>query len=468
MDSTLVSNLRSAVNNDSPNYDEVMDYYYDKMNPGSTRYEEGDEDDWRDNRASYEPINKAYGYANNAFLGVIDEDLEYVGQDTTYLNYAKRFLLDPDFPTLVPGEYYLHPDSLWYYVSQNDINGSTMGSLLFNTAFNVDMLWYYVDDDSTRVKLYNKLDNIAYAVYNFLHDPLTDNLTALWNVPDSLQVTYGGQTQLHLLVYMHNIRIFLTSALGYAGCVLQNADYVQFAEDDLFDAQHIPNFPVNGGFFNLMLSESGIYNEGMDYTNFTLGYLADFFTARKRVNIPGLAYKDWFENSTVKELYRKSLYLHAPDFSYLPVDDAYIKYVCSNGVLTQPYAFQEMLGYCYQGSDEDIKNYMKWLIKGYTEKYGNILPPDKGARKEKLYYFNSDSSPMGDPAATPLSLQTAQCNEEDSEFTIFRKKLNSGDITTDLETYLNSPTLFVNHEHSGGWGFHEDSDQSGFQLYYKG
>jgi curli biogenesis system outer membrane secretion channel CsgG len=58
MDSTLVSSLRSAVTNGSPNYDEVMDFYYDKMNPGSTRYEEGEGDDWQENRASYEHINK--------------------------------------------------------------------------------------------------------------------------------------------------------------------------------------------------------------------------------------------------------------------------------------------------------------------------------------------------------------------------------------------------------------------------
>lgn len=58
MDSTLVSNLRSAVTNGSPNYDEVMDFYYDKINPGSSDYGEGDGDDWRENRADYEPINK--------------------------------------------------------------------------------------------------------------------------------------------------------------------------------------------------------------------------------------------------------------------------------------------------------------------------------------------------------------------------------------------------------------------------
>ena len=58
MASTLVSSLRSAVTNGDPNYDEVMDFYYDKINPGSSDYEEGDGDDWREDRASYEPINK--------------------------------------------------------------------------------------------------------------------------------------------------------------------------------------------------------------------------------------------------------------------------------------------------------------------------------------------------------------------------------------------------------------------------
>jgi hypothetical protein len=57
MDSLLLENLREAVDSDGINDDEVMDYYYDKINPYSTRYEEGD-DEWRENRASYEPINK--------------------------------------------------------------------------------------------------------------------------------------------------------------------------------------------------------------------------------------------------------------------------------------------------------------------------------------------------------------------------------------------------------------------------
>jgi len=62
MDSTLVSNLRSAVTNGSPNYDEVMDFYYDKINPGSSDYEEGEGDDWRENRADYEPIKWTNNY----------------------------------------------------------------------------------------------------------------------------------------------------------------------------------------------------------------------------------------------------------------------------------------------------------------------------------------------------------------------------------------------------------------------
>ena len=57
MDSVLVENLREAVDSDGINDDEIMDFYYEKMNPGSTRYD-GKGNDWREERASYEPINK--------------------------------------------------------------------------------------------------------------------------------------------------------------------------------------------------------------------------------------------------------------------------------------------------------------------------------------------------------------------------------------------------------------------------
>lgn len=101
MDSLLISNLRSAVTNGSANYDEVMDFYYDEINPGSSDFG-GDEDEILESRADYEPINKASIYATQSLLGVIDEELEYTGQDTIYLNYAKRYLLDSNFPILVP------------------------------------------------------------------------------------------------------------------------------------------------------------------------------------------------------------------------------------------------------------------------------------------------------------------------------------------------------------------------------
>ena len=57
MDSVLVENLREAVDSDGINDDEVMDFYYEKINPYDG-WDDGNEDDWRENRAFYEPINK--------------------------------------------------------------------------------------------------------------------------------------------------------------------------------------------------------------------------------------------------------------------------------------------------------------------------------------------------------------------------------------------------------------------------
>jgi len=58
MDSVLVENLREAVDSDGINDDEVMDFYYEKINPYDGRDDGEDEEDWRENRADYETINK--------------------------------------------------------------------------------------------------------------------------------------------------------------------------------------------------------------------------------------------------------------------------------------------------------------------------------------------------------------------------------------------------------------------------
>lgn len=87
MDSVLVENLREAVDSDGINDDEVMDFYYDKINPYSARYED-DGDEWREERASYKPIEGASYFAQRSLLGVIDVELPDTTFSPTFLNWG--------------------------------------------------------------------------------------------------------------------------------------------------------------------------------------------------------------------------------------------------------------------------------------------------------------------------------------------------------------------------------------------
>ncbi len=216
MDSTLVTNLRSAVTNGDPNYDEVMDFYYDMMNPGSTRYGEGDGDGWRENRAEYEPINKVSGYATKTFLGVID--VELAEEDTTYLNYAKRYLLDPDFPNTNPGEHYLDLNLVWNEFTSGWQNNHDflLADLLSHCAFILDMLWYYLDD-TERNDMVDIVDNMANFVNIVIEQP---NITGRFYDLDELNdPDWDTRYPSSFSTDTNNHRIYFTAALGYAGCV---------------------------------------------------------------------------------------------------------------------------------------------------------------------------------------------------------------------------------------------------------
>jgi hypothetical protein len=167
MDSVLVENLREAVDSDGINDDEVMDFYYEKINPYDGIDEGDDYDDFRESRANYKPIDGASYFATRAFIGMLDVEIDTtIVTDTLLLNWGKGYLLDSLF-TLEPWNpntklRYLDLDSLWVEID-NNLNPLTIGDVLFGVAFIVDNLWYYVDD-STRVELYNKLDNIAWGI----------------------------------------------------------------------------------------------------------------------------------------------------------------------------------------------------------------------------------------------------------------------------------------------------------------
>ncbi|MDP8201572.1 MAG: heparinase II/III family protein [Candidatus Tenebribacter burtonii] len=442
MDSTLVSNLRSAVTNGSPNYDEVIDFYYDITNPGSTRYEEGDGDDWSENRASYEPINKADDYAREAFLGVIDIDLEE--PDTTYLNYSKRFLLDPEFPILVPGEYYLDLDEMWLSVQDGNWPVFDVARILLYGGMIVDFLWEYVTP-TEQDSLHAILNDIAYFAYLVINEhseygmvDIDDNApNGLGYYPDSINVC------------TNNIRIDIASALGYAACVLGNAEYISAVEEELF----AHDYYGHNGILGLNMSNGGIYSEGLNYAEHIANYLSPFLTARKRVLINGQT-KNWYNDSEdVKNLYEKSLELISPEFGRIPFEDTKLRGMDNDGGLWRPAQNSTaMINYYYQTSDQNSKSYIKWFQKGWSNSDYYA-----GANLQKLYSY--ENIPYVTESIPPYANGS---NVTNSQFTTMRKQI------INQTEFRNSPTLIVNHENYIDNNEHEHSDQTSFILYYKG
>jgi hypothetical protein len=453
MDSVLVSSLRSAVTNGNPEYDEVMDYYYDKINPGSTRYD-GEGDDWREDRASYESINKASGYATKAFLGVIDVELEYSGQDTTYLNNARKYLLEPSFHD-PPYSYYLDLDSLFTeggeFYDGEWIDCLYYGRLILNVAFIVDMLWYY-DNGAYQTDLYNKLEELTGWAEILLNDTTFNGGYAHCSntdYPPRLWTSY------------HNGRLRLAGGLGYAGCVLENENYVKTAEDDLF------NWDVPGdqtGFLPFMTTNSGLYSEGMNYAEFTFRGLTYFFVARKRLTFDFSYIEDnidWFSDERVRKIYINGLDMVAPNLGWISFDDVIMNYISSSSFISPPkYMFSEMVTYFYNSPEYDtaVRDHIKWLVNSYYIEYSRYSVYEN---TNKLYAFNEDSNRiLGSYGSIPEQLANGTFSNE--ETTIFRRNVSSLDDFTDY------PVLVVNHENSPSRTAHEHSDQSSFILYYKG
>ena len=449
MDSTQVSNLRSAVTNGSTGYDAVMDQYYDKINPGSTRYEGEDSAFWRDDPVRYAPIGQVGGYATQSFLGVINEELNTFY--TNYLNNAKRFLLDPSFND------YLNLDSLWVNIDERNISTLRMGDVIYGVASIVDNLWYYPSLTQTeRDSLYNILDNIVWGFNEAIKWDSSGGDTRVY--PDN-PADYGGLNEIKVATSMDNKRIYLVATLGYAACVLNNTEYITTVEEDLFNINNHfsthQNFTWPDGLIDFMSGNGGIYAESMEYSGLVLGALNSFFTARKRLY--GINH---FEDSRIRSLYTESLHLLAPDFSSYAIDDAYTGQIEQSGdihILSNP----EVIGYYYQGNPtSEERAEIEWLMQGYYQEYGEF--PKYWQERHRIYSYNSDyCNAFSTLPSTPQSIAQGSYNEN-SEFSILRPEINS------ISEFRNAPTLFVNHENSAPYSSHEHSDQSSFVLYYKG
>ncbi len=412
------------------------------------------------------PMEFADDYARISLTGAIGVKPNGTAMSSAdamaYLESAKNYLL-VDNPIISP--HYLDLDELWLDIgSHNNAKGISQpggdfrdcllyGSLLNDVAFIVDNLWYYFMDNQKEMQ--KKLDVLAGWAYHLLIDE---------NFNGSDAHCYDSQYPEKLTTHNSNGRIRLAGALGYAGCVLGNKVYIKTAEDDLF-GRTFDFRKEKHGFFELNKADSGVFTEGMGYTDYALNGLAKFFIARKRLSSDyftnSLENKDWFADERVREIYINSLELVSPNMGMMPFDDTHLANIRGSGRLTPRNSFEEAVTFFYQSPDydHDARNHIKWIINNYHDIPYNDNLFFKEFGTNRFYSYEYDKARMlhgAGPSPTNLSQGTFS-NEE---ITILRRPILS------YNDYKEHPVLIVNHENSLGSG-HEHSDQSSFILYYK-
>jgi hypothetical protein len=328
-------------------HDEVMRFYWDKIvqnatpNPTS-RYES--DDDWREERATYEPINWSSTYAKNSLIGALAVDPFY-SQAQAFLDGVKDYLIyNPE-----PGHHddYLDLNEVWRefryigdpeegHIGYENNDDFLLSRLMVDCAYILDMLWFYLDDspNGEREQMIAVVDNLANYAYIVIAQP---NINGdFYNLgPASLpsNAYWDVRYPSFFSTDTNNHRTYLTASLGFVGCVLGNSDYVTTAEDDLFSPTL---YNGHNGLFGLNLSPGGIYAESFTYGDLVAEQVGLFFSARNRVEIDGFT-KNWYEDSEdVRNFFEESYKMITPDFGGISFEDSDLQLINdNNGELTK-------------------------------------------------------------------------------------------------------------------------------------
>ena len=470
MDVTVFGALFDAIDYDN-GHDEVMRFYWDELvdgaSPNPTSRYEG-EDDWREERADYDPINWASTYARNSLIGALAVE-KTDDEAVAFLNSAKDHLIYNPYSA---HDNYLSLDSVWVaYENGTNTNCLSYSYLLIHTSLIVDMLWYYsgVDQETLRSKL-SKLAGWAFLLLHennnngiFENPEIPVDILAWCNAngitnPDIINNLANNYPN-SLVTGYNNIRISLSAALGYAGCVLGIDEYIETAEYDLFE-RPIEYYGIHNkiGILDINISDGGYYGEGMTYLQRILRDLGWFITARNRLTNGSI---NWYEDARLKDIISSSMNLIGPDLCPIPIDDTSQGSLQKNYEIGSRNLFGGVIPFYYQSGNETISNKIRDELEFFNNEYKNAFN-----RHFKSYdplnifsYENNGRTFYNTSAAIPENL--TQGNYENNDLTIFREPVFTPAEFVELTQFI------VNHENSAQ-RHHEDSDQSSFILYYKG
>ncbi|MCK4359079.1 MAG: T9SS type A sorting domain-containing protein [Candidatus Cloacimonetes bacterium] len=381
-----------------------------------------------------ENLSNSNKYAKEALWGAVGLDTDQHEpplEPYELLNISKDYLLDPGFDD------YLDLDSVWVAFW----NGKTCLDLITrNVALMVDMLWYYVEEE-TRDSLCAKLDSLADTLHYYI-----DRNKETWGLGDP--------------------KIFLpnapSAAVGYAGCVLGDNYHIDFAKDMIFEYEIPYLADPQYGFLDFVTTNSNYIGQGLTYFGCNIySVLNVFFTAYLRMYGENLYNRDIVKNtmSNVVNMIR-------PDMRQLTLDD------CYSHVNPPPSSYfsmeefvQGLFEYYYNNTNNtEADNGIRWYFNEFKNRY-NKYPPlvHWHTYFQPVFSYNPDKSIciLNDPNYNiPESITNGSYTDE--ELTVFRSNINT---QIDFE---NSIQMYVNYDNALNPSFHEHSDQTSFQLFAYG
>jgi len=374
-------------------------------------------------------------YVKYAMWGAVGLDMPQTTPPTTdsmLLDKAKYYLLDPDHQ-YVP--HYLDLEEVWdsLAVAHTDGVNPWFKILLRNVALIVDMSWDHVNP-AERQAMCSRLDTLADTMYYHI-----DRLKETWGSGENPQF-FG------LLNY--------ASALGYAGCVLGDTAYVDFAKNIIFEYP-IPYLEEpEYGYLDLFTTKAGYMGVGTTYAGPKLGQLSVFLSAYLRMNGENL-----YETELIRNIVQNLQNMLAPDLQGIVLDDCYYFYY-SSGI--KGTFVKGLFEYYYNSDNIEANNFIRWYFNEFKNKYFSYNEYPYLTMWSRNFYpvfsynpFKSDE--ITDSYTLPSNILAGTSSDE--ELTVFRSEV------TDQSDWEESLGLYVNYDNSLNPSFHEHSDQSSFQLF---
>lgn len=365
-------------------------------------------------------------YLKDAIWGAIGLDIPLGFSSSGFLNDAKDYLINPEYPN------YLNLDAVWDSLHvEIDVSHPWFHLLLNNVCIMTDMLWYYVSAQD-RIDICTKLDSLVDTLYVNLER--TKSTWGLGDDPNFIGVSPYAAT------------------IGYAGCLMNNTDYIDYAIDLIFeyDIPHLTD--SQEGYLDFFITNAYYYGEGPLYIGCNIiSQIMPFFTAYLRMYNVNL-----YNHPLLTNLYVNLQNLITPPMKGLPTDDSFWS-------IAQYYHLDSVYEYYYNNTNTSSDNWIRWYFNEFDAIYYPsvnqypIMPVWWRYFYPVISYNPYKSIHIMDNYTLPYRLQEGSYS--DAELAVFRKNCIS------QSDFVNSTSVYVNYDNALDISGHEHCDQTSFQMF---